>query len=133
MSALANVTAETRAGDLTELTAADLAGSDLVTCSALLDLLTINEMNALAVACVEAHVPTLFTLSVAGRIEFDPAEPLDAAFQDAFNAHQRRVVDGRELLGPDAPAAAEQAFVAAGASVRTASSPWHAPPPVTTR
>ncbi|ANZ35819.1 trans-aconitate methyltransferase [Lentzea guizhouensis] len=124
MSAIENVTAETREGDLTALTAADLAGADLVTCSALLDLLTADEMNALATACVEAHVPALFTLSVAGRIEFDPAEPLDAAFQDAFNAHQRRVVDGRRLLGPDAPQAAEEAFTALGATVRTAQSPW---------
>ncbi|MFD4675546.1 class I SAM-dependent methyltransferase [Lentzea sp. NPDC058450] len=124
MSALPNVTVETREGDLTSLKAADLAGADLVTCSALLDLLTTDEMNALAVACVEAHVPALFTLSVAGRIDIEPAEPLDAAFQDAFNAHQRRVVDGRRLLGPDAPAAAEEAFAAAGASVRTAQSPW---------
>ncbi|MFI6097984.1 class I SAM-dependent methyltransferase [Lentzea sp. NPDC051213] len=124
VSAIENVTAETREGDLTSLKAADIAGADLVTCSALLDLLTAEEMNALAAACVEAHVPALFTLSVAGRIELDPAEPLDAAFQDAFNAHQRRVVDGRRLLGPDAPAAAEEAFAALGASVRTASSPW---------
>ncbi|SDL30100.1 Methyltransferase domain-containing protein [Lentzea albidocapillata subsp. violacea] len=124
MNELENVTAETREGDLTSLKAADIEGADLVTCSALLDLLTTNEMNALAVACVEAHVPALFTLSVAGRIDIDPAEPLDAAFQDAFNAHQRRVVDGRRLLGPDAPAVAEEAFVAAGASVRTAQSPW---------
>lgn len=124
MNALPNVTAETREGDLTTLSAADISGADLVTCSALLDLLTADEMNALAVACVEAHVPALFTLSVAGRIDIDPAEPLDVAFQDAFNAHQRRVVDGRRLLGPDAPAAAEEAFAAAGASVRTAQSPW---------
>jgi hypothetical protein len=124
MSELRDVTAETREGDLTSLKAGDIAGADLVTCSALLDLLTAEEMNELAMACVEAHVPALFTLSVAGRIEVDPAEPLDAAFQDAFNAHQRRVVDGRRLLGPDAPAAAEEAFAAAGASVRTARSPW---------
>jgi SAM-dependent methyltransferase len=124
VSAIADVTAETREGDLTALTAADLAGADLVTCSALLDLLTAGEMNALAAACVEAHVPALFTLSVAGRIDLDPAEPLDAAFQDAFNAHQRRVVDGRRLLGPDAVHIAEKAFVAAGASVRTEQSPW---------
>ncbi|MEU7480758.1 class I SAM-dependent methyltransferase [Lentzea sp. NPDC042327] len=124
MNAVENVTAETREGDLTALTAADLAGADLVTCSALLDLLTAAEVNALAAACVGAHVPALFTLSVAGRVEFDPAEPLDAAFQDAFNAHQRRVVDGRALLGPDAPAAAQEAFAALGAAVRTAQSPW---------
>lgn len=124
MSAFENVTAETREGDLTTLRAADLAGADLVTCSALLDLLTADEVNALAAASVEAHVPALFTLSVAGRVELDPAEPLDAAFQDAFNAHQRRVVDGRRLLGPDAPAVAEEAFRALGATVHTAPSPW---------
>ncbi len=128
LSTLENVTVETREGDLTSLKAADIAGADLITCSALLDLLTAEEMNALAAACVEAHVPALFTLSVAGRIDIDPAEPLDAAFQDAFNAHQRRVVDGRRLLGPDAPAAAEEAFAANGASVRTASSPWRLNP-----
>ncbi|GLZ35792.1 hypothetical protein Lesp02_79790 [Lentzea sp. NBRC 105346] len=127
MSAL-GITVETREGDLAALKADDLAGADLVTCSALLDLLTADEMNALAAACVHGGVPALFTLSVAGRVELTPAEPLDAAFQDAFNAHQRRVEGGRRLLGPDAPEAAAEAFAQLGADVRTAPSPWRLGP-----
>lgn len=123
MSAL-GVSVETREGDLNALRADDLAGASLITCSALLDLLTTDEVNSLAAACVHAGVPALFTLSVAGRVELDPAEPLDAAFEAAFNTHQRRVVDGRRLLGPDAPEAAAAAFKALGATVRTRPSPW---------
>ncbi|TWP49281.1 class I SAM-dependent methyltransferase [Lentzea tibetensis] len=123
-----DVTTETRQGDLTALRAADLTGASLVTCSALLDLLTTDEMNSLAAACVHAGVPALFTLSVAGRVELDPSEPLDAEFESAFNAHQRRVDDGRRLLGPDAPEAAAKAFEDLGARVVTRPSPWRLGP-----
>ncbi len=44
----------------------------LVTASALLDLLTAEEVTALAGACVEARCPALFTLSVAGRVVVQP-------------------------------------------------------------
>ena len=44
------VTAETRQGDVTGLTGADLAGTSLVACSALLDLFTAAEVAALAAA-----------------------------------------------------------------------------------
>lgn len=115
-------TVETREGDLTALRADDLAGTSLVTASALLDLLTLDEVNDLAAACVSAGVPALFTLSVTGKIEFDAADPLDADFEAAFNAHQRRVDDGRRLLGPDAVEATAEAF--AGAEVHTRPSPW---------
>jgi hypothetical protein len=123
-ASMSGVTVETRQGDLTALRAADLAGASLVTASALLDLLTRAQVDALAAACVEAGVPALFTLSVAGRVELDPAEPLDARFQAAFNAHQRR--DG--LLGPDAPAVAVEAFEGLGARVETRPSPWRLEP-----
>ncbi|MBB5807990.1 SAM-dependent methyltransferase [Saccharothrix ecbatanensis] len=123
-AALSGVTVETREGDLTALTAADLAGTSLVTASALLDLLTRAEVDGLAEACVGAGCPALLTLSVAGRVEFDPAEPLDAEFEAAFNAHQRRVVAGRRLLGPDATDAAVEAFERRGADVTTSPSPW---------
>ncbi|WP_370948736.1 SAM-dependent methyltransferase [Amycolatopsis sp. cg5] len=115
-------TVETREGDLTALRADDLAGTSLVTASALLDLLTRAEVNELASACVSAGVPALFTLSVTGKIEFARPEALDAEFEAAFNAHQRRAVDGRRLLGPDAVAAAAEAF--ADAEVHTRPSPW---------
>lgn len=66
------VDATTRRGDLADLTAGDLAGSSLVTASALLDLLTREEVEALAGACVDAGSPVLLALSVAGRVELTP-------------------------------------------------------------
>jgi SAM-dependent methyltransferase len=122
------VTVETSLSDVTALRADDLAGTDLVTCSALLDLLTEAEVTALAAACAESATPALFTLSVAGEVRFDPPRPDDAAIEAAFNEHQRRVDGGRRLLGPDAPAFAAAAFEKAGATVVTRSSPWRLGP-----
>ncbi len=118
------VTTEVRPGDLTRLTAADLAGARLVTASALLDLLTRQEVDRLATACAQAGCAALFTLSVMGRVELAPADPLDRAVGEAFNAHQRREVGGRRLLGPDAVVTAADAFSELGAGVEVRPSPW---------
>ncbi|MFG1604597.1 class I SAM-dependent methyltransferase [Actinoplanes sp. NPDC049265] len=118
------VTVETRQGDVTGLTGADLTGTDLVTCSALLDLLTEEEVGALARACAEAGTAALFTLSVTGEVSLDPADPLDDDIAVAFNEHQRREAGGRRLLGPDAADVAAAAFRAAGASVTVRPAPW---------
>jgi hypothetical protein len=123
-----DVTVETRQGDLTALHAGDLAGTSLVTASALLDLLTAEEVAGLAAACVEVGCPALLTLSVKGQVELDPAEPLDAELAEAFNAHQRRDVAGRRLLGPDAVATTVEAFDRLGAVVSTRPSPWQLGP-----
>jgi SAM-dependent methyltransferase len=122
------VTVETVLGDVTALTAADLAGTDLVTCSALLDLLTAAELTALAATCADAGTPALFTLSVSGEVTVDPARPEDAEIEAAFNEHQRQVAGGRLLLGPDAPACAVAAFEKAGATVVTRPTPWRLGP-----
>jgi SAM-dependent methyltransferase len=122
------VTVETALGDVTALSAADLHGTDLVTCSALLDLLTADEVADLAAVCAAGRTSALFTLSVAGQVRLDPAADEDAAIEDAFNEHQRRVENGRRLLGPDAPAAAVAAFEKAGATVITRASPWRIGP-----
>ncbi|MFJ5678881.1 SAM-dependent methyltransferase [Streptomyces sp. NPDC093097] len=118
------VTAVTAYADLAGLTAAELAGTSLVTASALLDLLTRDALESVAAACTGAGCPALLTLSVTGRVELTPADPLDAAVSAAFNAHQRRTEGGRRLLGPDAVAAATEAFVRRGARVVTRPSPW---------
>lgn len=81
------VVAEQR--DVTALRAADLAGTSLVTASALLDLLTEDEVAALATAIVEAGCAALLMLSVTGRVELSPADPLDSALSASFNAHQQ--------------------------------------------
>jgi hypothetical protein len=117
------VTAETAAGDLTGLDAAQLAGTSLVVASALLDLLTADEVDALAAACTAAGCPALLTLSVTGSVGFFPSDSLDVVFGTAFNAHQRRSVDGRRLLGPDAGAAAATAFERHGATTEVAPTP----------
>jgi SAM-dependent methyltransferase len=110
--------------DLTALRAADLAGATAVTASALLDLLTEAEADALAGACAAAGAPVLWTLSVTGGVELDPAHPLDAAVAAAFDAHQRRDGAGGRLLGPDAPDAVARALRRHGMAVREAPSPW---------
>ncbi|WP_305784700.1 class I SAM-dependent methyltransferase [Symbioplanes lichenis] len=122
------VTAETVELDVAALTADDLAGVSLVTCSALLDLFTADEMTALAETVVAAGVPALFTLTVAGEVTFDPPHPLDEQVTAAFNDHQRRRTGDRWLLGPEAVGAAAQAFAQAGASVTTRETPWRLGP-----
>ena len=121
----AGVVVETVHGDLNGV---DLDGTSLVTASALLDLLTSDEVDALAAACVAAGCPALLTLTVAGRVEFDPPEALDEAFAAAFDAHQRRTVDGHALLGPSAGPAVVSAFLSRGATVEERPSPWRLGP-----
>lgn len=106
--------------DLGSITAPDLAGVDLVTASALLDLLTREELGAVAGAVSEAGCAALFTLSVVGRVELFPGDPDDPALTKAFNEHQRR--GGR--LGPDAVGAAAEAFAGLGYRTLTFPSPW---------
>jgi hypothetical protein len=122
------VTGETRIADVTALTTADLAGTSLVTCSALLDLLTEGELGGITAALTATATPALFTLSVTGEVRFDPLDPLDTAVAAAFDEHQRRTVDGRRLLGPDAPTVTERALAAGGARVTTRTSAWHLGP-----
>lgn len=111
-------------GDVTDLRAADLAGTSLVTTSALLDLLTAAEVARIADACVTAGCPALLTLSVTGDVRLFPTDPLDAELTAAFNAHQRRTTRGRRMLGPDAVAVAAAEFQRRGATVLCRPSPW---------
>jgi len=121
----APVACSTRRAEITALTARDLATFSAVTASALVDLLTATEIDGLAAACAAARVPALLTLTVTGPVEIDPPDPeIDAEVTDAFDAHQRRTVVGRSLLGPDAASATVEAFRRHGMIVRTADSPW---------
>jgi hypothetical protein len=118
------VTVATRAGDITRLTPADLAGAALVTASALLDMLTLAEVDRIVTACAGAGCPTLFMLSVVGEVTLTPADPLDAELAAAFNDHQRRTHRTGPLLGPEAARACEVAFARQGVPVTVAASPW---------
>ena len=102
----------------------DLAGATLITASALLDLLTGDELAGAGRPSAPAPVPVLLTLSVVGRVELHPADPLDARVAAAFDAHQRRTTRRGRLLGPDAVAAAVEASAGCGAEVLVRPSPW---------
>ncbi len=114
----------TNVGHLALLRDGDLAGASLVTTSALLDVVTQDEAESIVRACVAARIPALFSLTVTGRVRFDPPGPGDHVFQAAFNDHQRRTTDGRRLLGPDAVAVVRELFRSFGWRVRVADSPW---------
>lgn len=120
----AAVTSQTRHTDITRLEAGDLAGASLITASALLDMMTADELERFITTCADAGCPALITLSVVGRVDLTPSDPLDTRIADAFNAHQRRTTGDRRLLGPDAVGAAVKAFIRRGAEVLVRPSPW---------
>jgi hypothetical protein len=120
----AAVTVEPRRSDVTALAPGDLAGADLIAASALLDMLTAEELTAMLGACTGIGCPILLALTVVGRVALTPADPLDARMDAAFNAHQRRTTTAGRLLGPDAVAAAVEELRGAGAEVVVRPSPW---------
>jgi hypothetical protein len=114
---LVAVTVEVRQSDITRPAPGELAGASLIVASALLDMLTADELARMLGAC--PGCPMLLALTVVGRVSMSPADPLDAQMVAAFNAHQRR---GR--LGPDAVAAAVDELRGTGAEVLVRPSPW---------
>jgi len=121
----AAVTVETRRSDITRLAPGDLAGASLIVASALLDMLTANELVGMLGACIGiGRPPILLALTVVGRVTVIPADPLDARMAAAFNAHQRRATTAGRRLGPDAVPAAVDELRGTGAEVLVRPSPW---------
>ncbi|HEX2104804.1 MAG TPA: hypothetical protein VHF51_14200 [Solirubrobacteraceae bacterium] len=120
----AAVTAEARRSEITRLAPADLAGASVIVASALLDMLTADELAGILGACTGIGCPLLLALTVVGRVALTPADRLDPRMAAAFNAHQRRTTTRGRLLGPDAVAAAVHRLRRAGAEVLVRPSPW---------
>jgi hypothetical protein len=105
------------------------AGRDLVTASALLDLVSDTWLDALANQCRAAGAIALFSLTYNGRSTCEPAEPEDDAIRLLMNRHQRTNDKGfGRAVGPDAADCAARAFAAAGYRVERAASDWSLPP-----
>ena len=120
----AAVTVETKQSDITRLQPRELADATLITASALLDMLTEDELGRIVGACAAAGCPILLAMSVVGRVGLNPSDPLDDRVAAEFNAHQRRLTGRGRLLGPDAVAAAVERFRQLGTEVLVRSSPW---------
>ena len=121
---------ETRAMDLDRLDAGLFEGRNLVTASALLDLVSESWLRLLATRCREAGATALFTLTYDGRSSCDPVEPEDDMVRELMNMHQKtdKGLGGR-AEGPDAWSVAERVFTEAGYCVECAPSDWSIGPP----
>jgi hypothetical protein len=92
----------------------------LVTCSALLDVLTTAQLDAVCRALIDNHAPALLSLTVTGTLRVVPSDPADQLLLEAFNDHQRRA--GR--AGPEATSLATSTLRAGGFTVRCQETPW---------
>jgi Methyltransferase domain len=118
---------ETRVVDLA--TALDSAGDlfanrDLVTASALLDLVSEDWMLALARRCADAQAAVLFALTYNGEMQCTPVEPEDDDVRELVNIHQQTDKGFGSALGPNAPDTAARAFDALGYEVWREASDW---------
>lgn len=112
-------------GDLAEEGLARVKDTDLVTASALLDLVTREWLTNLVARCGEARCGVLLALSYDGRITWLPGgDPDDAWLEGAVNAHQRRDKGLGPALGPTAPQVADTLFRKAGFHTWVLPSPW---------
>jgi hypothetical protein len=115
----------TRRVDLSTLDDDDLfRNRQLVTASALLDLVSDSWIKRLAQHCRRSRAVALFTLTYDGRIECDPVDSDDQMIRELVNRHQRTDKGFGPALGPGASDSAERAFADAGFAVRRAASDW---------
>ena len=121
---------ETRQMDLACLEESLFEGRNIVTASALLDLVSEAWLELLARRCRAAGAAALFTVSYNGRSSCDPVEPEDGMIRELLNCHQRTDKGlGGPAAGPDAWSVAERVFEAAGYRVESTSSDWSLEPP----
>jgi len=101
------------------------SGRDLVTASALLDLVSPQWLDTLATRCRTSGAAVLFALTYNGQSRCSPVEPEDEIVRDLMNRHQKRDKGlGGPAAGPEGVACAERSFVAAGYHVRREPSDW---------
>jgi hypothetical protein len=97
---------------------------DLVTTSALLDLVSPDWLERFVVETAARRLPVYAALTYDGRALLEPAEALDEALIDAVNRHQRRDKGFGPALGPAAAAAVISRFEAVGYAVVRGASDW---------
>ena len=120
-------------GDLVDLS---VGGVDLVTASALLDLVSEGWLRGLVDACCGARCGVLFALTYDGTILWsgedpehpDPGVVDDSLVREAVNRHQQKDKGLGPALGPRAGSLAESLFRRAGYRTSLAASAWQLGP-----
>jgi len=107
-----------------DLEAALDAPVDLVTASALLDLVSDDWLERLAVETTVRSVPVYVALNYDGRIAFDPSDATDKEIVAAVNTHQRGDKGFGPALGPTAAQAAINRFQALGHAIVQGEADW---------
>jgi hypothetical protein len=97
---------------------------DLITASALLDLVSEAWLERLAIETAARSIPIYAALSYDGRIDLGPSDPFDTAIVAAVNAHQRTDKGFGPALGPTAASCAVARFEQLGYSVVHGTSDW---------
>lgn len=101
-----------------------LAGADLVTASAFLDLVSQDWIERFVAACARARAAVLVAVSIDGRIEFTDPDPLDTHVRAAIARDQARDKGFGPALGAAAPAALINALSRRGYAVTAQPSDW---------
>jgi hypothetical protein len=109
----------------TSLADLSLGEVDLVTASALLDLVSSEWIDLLLIACYKNVCSALFALNYDGRIQWQPALAADTAISALLNRHQRRDKGFGLALGPTAAHYTAKRFKALGFKTREGRSDWH--------
>ncbi|MFC7368266.1 glycosyltransferase [Vreelandella zhaodongensis] len=121
---------ETHCASLTHLDHPALTHCDVVTASALIDLVSQQWIDALAAQCAKHRQALFITLSITGEWCFTNAQqqplndPDDHWVSGLFNAHQRRDKGLGDALGGDAHSALANAMAHYGYRVIEAETPW---------
>ncbi len=125
LAATAELQAVHRRLDLARhLDALPWSSADLVTASALIDLVGRHWLHRLVCFCQAARAGVLLTLHVDGRHRWRPADIDDAWVMEAFARHQRRDKGFGAALGAEAVPVLAQALREAGYRVFLARSDW---------
>ena len=123
---LAGFELETRTIDIARARelAEPIADADVVTASALLDLVSDEWLRALCAMCQERRSAVLFALSYDGRMTCTPEEPEDGLVRQLVNRHQRTDKGFGPALGRDAVARAAELLQGLGYEVIRDRSDW---------
>ncbi|WP_082352605.1 class I SAM-dependent methyltransferase, partial [Rhizobium sp. AAP43] len=110
--------------DLNNIDALPLAGTDVVTASALFDLCSANFCDRFVGVLAPTGAGLYAALNYDGQMVWSVVHPLDAAVTADFNRHQRLDKGFGAALGPDSTHHLAGALSAFHYRVLTAESPW---------